>query len=395
MARPTLHPPFKTRLEAGEIGFLTGMDAALKLSLSIPFHPNWNGPSESRILLRDLRDMAADLIRGRGALSGGIEALLEPVDGFSAVPECFAQAGRGLALFSDGEEALALALPEAPAPSAQVDFCFRLENVLPQIQGRDRFYLLQLAQHGIRLWDCDSVAWSAIPLEGFETDIRKMPHFESAEYQALFHSTGGGRIRTGRSSYSGIGLGDKRDLKTEIEGFFRQIDHGIRNKISGSGQPLILAGTGFLLPLYRRVNTYPCLAEPDLPGHPESMGSEMDLHRRAVSLLQAMERKARRSALAVYRENLTNPLSCSGYTDLLPCAAGGRLTHLFLAEGSLQWGDFEPGTGRTLLYDGFRDGAMDLSALACIHAVRNGAVVYPVPRDEMPVDAAIAGLVRT
>lgn len=395
MARPTLPLPIKTRLEAEEIGFLTRMDAALKLSLGIPFSPDWNGPSASRILLRDLRDRAADLIRGRGALSGGIEALLEPLDGFSAFPEGFGQAGRGLALFSDGEKSLALALSEAPAPSAHVDFSFRVETVLPQIQGRDRFYLLQLAQHGIRLWDCDTVAWSGIPLEDIETDIRDLPQFESAEYQALFHTISGGGSHGARSSYSGIGPGDKRDLKREIIGFFRQIDHGLRGKLAGRGQPLILAGAEFLFPLYRRVNTYAGLAEADLPGHPESMGSEMDLHRRAVALIQAEERKARRSALAVYGENLSSPLSCSGYTDLVPCAAEGRLTHLFLAEGSLQWGDFEPGTGRTLLYDGFRDGAMDLAALACIHALRNGAVVYSVPRDEMPVDAAIAGLVRT
>jgi len=388
------HLPIKTRLEAEDIGFLTHMGAALKLSLCTPFDPNWNGPMEGRILLRDLRRQAAVLLSTRGALEGGIEALLEPLDGFSAVPEGFGQIGRGLALFSDGEEALAIALPEAPVPSAQIDLCFRLDAVLSQIQGRDRFYLLQLAQHGIHLWDCDSVVWREIPLDGFETDIRDMPHFESTEYQALFHSTGGGGSHGGKSSFAGIGVGDKRDLKMEIEVFFRQIDHGIKEKLVGRKKPLFLAGTGFLFPLYRHVNTYPGLAEAELPGHPESMGSDMDLHRRAVTLMQAEERKARQSALATYKENLATARSCAGYTDLVPCAAEGRLTHLFLAEGSVQWGDFEPESGRTTLFETFRDGARDLTALACVHALRSGASVYAIPPSEMPVDASIAGLVR-
>lgn len=391
-ARPV---PIRTRFDDEDIAFLTRMGSALKLSMLIPFDPAWKGRAESRILLGDLRRLAGDTLRTRGALDGGAEGLLAPVDALLATPEALDKAGNGLALFSDGEEALAVALPSAPAPGAQIDLCFRLEAVLPQISGRDRFYLLELAQHGIRLWDCDGVTWEAVGLEGIETDIRSMPHFESAEYQALFHTTAGNRAHGGGSSYSGIGAGDKRDLKREIEGFFRQIDRGLREKLKEGDRPLILAGPGFLLPIYRQVNTFKGLREEELPGHPESMGSIADLHGRALNLMRTVEKKERAKALALYRENLSTERSCAGFTDLVPCAAEGRLTHLFLPEGMIQWGDFEPENGRTTLFEGYRDGARDLANLACVSALSGGARVYAVPREEMPEGASIAGLARS
>src|SRR5690348_8897026 len=113
--------PIKTRLDAEDIGFLIRMGSALKLSLLMPFDPVWEGPSEGRILLRDLQRLASDMLRTRGALDGGIAALLAPVDALLSAPDALGKAGQGLALFSDGEEARAVALPIAPAPFSEID----------------------------------------------------------------------------------------------------------------------------------------------------------------------------------------------------------------------------------------------------------------------------------
>ncbi|HKP95764.1 MAG TPA: hypothetical protein VJ385_08405 [Fibrobacteria bacterium] len=393
MARTSIHLPPHTRLDEKDIAFLTQTGPSLKLSLYFPFDKTWREPLAEKVLLKDLRRNAAYALQRRGTLSGGIEAILAPVDTLLADTQAFRYEGEGLALFSDGENALAVLLPKAPAPGAQIDLRFRLDGILTQVFGRDRFYLLSLSQQAVKLWDCDGVSIRAVSLEGLETDIRKTPHFQESEYQAVFHSsTASGHGHN--SSYAGIGLADGRRLKKEIEVFFRAIDHGIRSRLTAKRQPMVLAGVGFLLPIYRTVNTYAGLFAADLPGNPESSGTSEHLHQRANALLQTAEILERNHALGTYIGNLTRARSCAGYTDLVPCAVQGRLSHLFVAQGVPQWGDFEEADGRTTLFDGYRDGAVDLANMACVNAIRNHAKAYAVPAGEMPAGAPIAGLYR-
>jgi hypothetical protein len=393
MSRTPFRLPLQTRLEEKDIVFLTQSGPAPKLSLYLPFDISWREPHAEKILLKDLRRKAERDLENRGVLAGGIAAILAPIDTLSAETQPFRDPGEGLALFSDGENAIALLLPKAPAAEVQIDRHFRLDGILPQVSGRDRFYLLSLSQHSIKLWDCDAVAMRAISLEGLETDIRNTPHFQGTEYQALFHSsTSSGHGHS--SAYAGIGLHDGKKAKEEIEVFFRGLEHGIRPRLTARRQPMLLAGVGFLFPIYRAVNTYPALLAAELPGNPEALGSPEELHARANALLQEEEVRERNRALATYVENLTRARSCAGYTDVAPCAFQERLSHLFVPQGAQQWGTFEPSTGKTTLLNSHREGAMDLANFTCVQAIRGRAKVYALPAAELPGGAAIAGLYR-
>ena len=142
----------KTRLEPRDVSVLTHADAALKLSLYLPFDRSWRESQEGKVLLRDLRRRAAADLERRGALSGGVDAVLSPIDSLLAEPDASRFDGEGLALFSDGEKSTALLLAKAPRASAEIDVAYRLDGILTQIFERDRYYLLHLSQHAIRLW---------------------------------------------------------------------------------------------------------------------------------------------------------------------------------------------------------------------------------------------------
>jgi hypothetical protein len=390
--------PLYTRLDAKETDFLLGSGTGLRLSLYLPFDKSWSEPLEDKILLRDLRRDALQALEGRGTHATEVEALLAPVDALLAEPDAGRFQGQGLALFADAKRSLILLLPQAPRASVQLDARFRLDGILPQLQRRDRYALLGISQQHVRLWDCDGVGMREISLEGLETDIRRTRHFREAEYQALFHSNSSGHHGTlghgqDPARYA-IGPGDGKGLKQEIELFFRQIDRGIQARLPAPGIPLILAGVGFLLPIYRRVNTYIGLIDKDLPGHPGLPGNAEDLHVRANALLAAQETEEKNLGLGLFVENLARSRSCSGYTDVVPCAARNRLTHLFLPLGHTQWGNYDPASGRTQLFDGFRPGAEDLANLACIHALLGRAKVYSMPEKELPHNAGIAALYR-
>lgn len=389
--------PLKTRLDKVDKDFLTSTSSGLRLSIYLPFTKSWRELVEDKILLRDLRREARASLENHFASSIEMESLLAPIDTLLAEPDASRLAGEGLALFIAEGKSLAVLLPVATAASAEADRRFRLHGIIPQLSGRDRFYLLRLSQHEVRLWDCDGVAMHPISLKGLDTDIRDTRHFEQVQRQVGLHTNSAGHHGLGRGdvAHSGSGPGDGKDGKAEIETFFRQIDHGIQSRLPEPGLPLLLAGVEFLVPIYRKVNTYTCLAESGLPGNPEALGSQEDLHARANAMMAERERGHRNQAIGQYVENLARARSCAGYTDVVPCAAQGRLTHLFLESGQPRWGTYEPETGRTTLWEGYRDGAEDLANLACIHAYLGGARIYAFAAGDLPDGAGIAGLCRT
>ena len=391
--------PLLTRLGEKDIAFLVSAGTAPRISLYLPLDKSWREPLEDKVLLRDLRRNAVRLLEVRDVPPSAMEALLAPLDSLLSEPDASHFQGQGLALFTDGNQAVMLLLPSTPAPMVQVDVRFRLDGVLTQIQGRDRYALLSLSQHSVHLWDCDGLGIREIPLTGLETDIRRTQHYQEAEYQSMFHTNSAGhhgnRSHGEDSGHYSTGPGDGKGIKKEIESFFRMIDHGIQALLPAGGLPLVLAGVGFLLPIYRRVNTYPALLQNELPGSSEALGSVENLHLRANALLQERERAIRNQALGIYVENLTRSRSCAGYTDLVPCACQSRLTHLFVAQGQAQWGAYDTATGRTTLYDAYRPGAEDLANLACVSAVQAKASAYALPVGELPAGADIAGLYRS
>ena len=51
-----------------------------------------------------------------------------------------------------------------------------------------------------------------------------------------------------------------------LTNFFRRIDKKLHKRVVGKKTPLILAGVDYLLPLYRKINTYPYLRKEELKG---------------------------------------------------------------------------------------------------------------------------------
>lgn len=385
-----------TRLDGKDTAFLASSGEGLRLSLYLPFDKNWRESVEEKIQLRDLRRESKRLLEARGASAPVLEALLAPIDSLLSAPDAARLSGEGLALFASPERSLVLLLPKAPAPWAGIDTRFRVDGILSQIFGRDRFHLLALSQHDVKLWDCDGVAMRAIPLDGIDTDIRHTRHFEQAERQASVHTNSSGHHGHGRgdSAHFVSGPGDGKEAKKEIEVFFRQIDHGLRARLPDDGKPLLLAGVAYLLPIYRRVNTCASLIGDELPGNPESLGSPEALHARANAVMAERERLERNIAMGLFVENLARARSGAGYSDVVPGAFQRRLTHLFLARGRGQCGEFDPASGAVRMHDAFQAGAEDLANLACAYAIQGHAKVYGFAPDEMPAGAGIAALFR-
>ena len=69
---------------------------------------------------------------------------------------------------------------------------------------------------------------------------------------------------------TGRGIDDAtHEPNDAILGYFQQVDTGLRAFIRDEHAPVVLAGVEFLLPIFRRANTYAYVLEEGVTGNPE------------------------------------------------------------------------------------------------------------------------------
>lgn len=388
----------KYRLESGDEAQLLGTGSGWRLSLFLPLEKSSHEAKVGAVQLRDLRKAAEAEMDGRLIGHQEREALLAPIDALLNAPPAHIYHGEGLAVYASEGFSKTVVLPQSPAPSVEVDRHFRLDPIFQGLAGKDRFYLLCLSLHSIQLWEGDGVSMKPIPLGELETNIKDALHFEDSDTQVQFHTNSGSPSRNNSkgqgSTFFGVG-GENHDRKGEFLSFFRIIDKGIAAKLVDKRIPLILAGVGYLMPIFREANTYGRLAPFQIPGATHAVGPIGELHAKASALLREDHQREMQKALAEYRENLTNARTVSGFTDVVPSACHKRLTHLFIRRDARQWGIFNPADGRTEVLGEYRHGAEDLVKLAAVKTLLGHGKVYIVEDMEMPIDAEIAGLCRT
>lgn len=221
------------------------------------------------------------------------------------------------------------------------------------------------------------------------------PEDQESHGQVSFHTNSNPGSGGHGSAYFGYGSGqgDGKLMKQEIQHFFQAIDHGVHSMLPKKNLPLVLAGVGYLLPIYREVSKYPQLMAEEIIGNPDSQDKIEDLHGRANSLFQHLEKEECNRASHIFKENLATGRGASGVTDVVPSAFYGRLTHLFLEAGKVQWGIFDKASGKINLQNSYVPGAVDLANLACVH-VLHGGKVYALTREEMPNNGDFAALCR-
>lgn len=386
------------RLDPAERGALVEGGTGWKLSLFLPLEKSSREAKVGSVLLRDLRKDAEAELEAR--LIGHLERemLLAPIDDLLATAGTRIFHGEGLAIYSGDRFSKTVVLSERPDAAVQVDRNFRLDPLLASWAGEDRFYLLCLSLHAIQLWEGDGVTIRPVDLGALGTNIKDALDFEDSGSQVQFHTNSGSASRNKTkgqgSTFFGVG-GENHERKDEFREFFRIIDKGIAGKLGGKTAPLILAGVGYLMPLYREVNTYARLAPFQIPGATHAVGPIEELHAKVNALLQDERRRETHKALHEYRENLVSKRTVSGFTDVVPCAQRKLLTHLFIPKGGRQWGTYAPAEGRTEMFAAYLHGAVDLVNLACAATLAGHGKVYALEPAEMPADTRIAGLCRT
>jgi hypothetical protein len=299
----------------------------------------------------------------------------------------------GLAAFLAPDFLRLYRLPVRFADLVVVGTRFHVKPLLPLVGGNDRFYVLALSQHAVRLLQGTRHGTSAVDLRGAPHSLAEALLAHEAREPFTFH---GRRAGEGAGSWAGIfhghGVGID-EAKGELLHYFQKIDRALHPLLCGERAPLVLAAVDYLMPIYRLANTYPHLLDRGIEGNPDRLTSR-ELHDRAWAVVAPHLHEASKKAAARYDYLAGTGRTAGGLEEVVRAACGGGVEVLFVALDRECWGLVDLTTDQVEVHGRAEPGDEDLLNLAALHTLSSGGTVYALPREDVPGGDAAAAIVR-
>ncbi|MEW6491208.1 MAG: hypothetical protein AB1589_01470 [Cyanobacteriota bacterium] len=276
---------------------------------------------------------------------------------------------------------------------------FHLKPLLPLLNGDGRFYLLDLSQEGIKLFEGSRYSIKEVDLENVPPSLSEALQYDWQDkgIQNRINTSRGGTsnpFQRGGSSH-GQGSPETDDNRQQILQYFHIVDKGVFDYLNGEQAPLVIAGVEYLFPIYREANTYPHLLEEGITGN-QKISTPEELHEQAWAIVEPHFLQAEQDATERYREfsgNNQDQVS-DDLKEVVKAAYYQRIDSLFVAVGQQQWGSFDPQSNTVQLHEQEQPGDEDLLDFAAIHTILNGGTVFAVQSDRVPAQSLVAAIFR-
>jgi hypothetical protein len=352
---------------------------------------------QNPIRLRELIRRAEQSMPLKLSASACKEALLQPIRALLTDNTVWQRPEEGLCLFSSPGLFRAFHLPILVKDQVVVASHFYLKPLLPFLTNDERFYILALSQHDVRLLEGTRYHIHEIALpERVPVGISAALNYDKT--QNIVQSHGG-------ASEVSIGTGGKRsvifhgqgpgitDTKKNLLRYFGQIDRGLHELLRNKKTPLLLAGVGYLCPLYREASTYPYVLPQEVRGNPDKL-SNKELHDRAWTLIESSLLQTQSEVVARYEEYAGTRRASHDINVILPASHYGQVDTLLIASDRELWGSFDTSANKTHVYKKPRLGASDLLDVAATQTLLHDGSVYVLEHDRMPGGKLAAAVFR-
>ncbi|MEO5811128.1 MAG: hypothetical protein ABIU96_14605 [Rhodanobacter sp.] len=321
-----------------------------------------------------------------------VEPLLAPLHALAADTRFWNQTLDGLAVLVAPNFFRVYRLQRPVAELAVVADSFHTKPLLRIVQSADRYQVLGLSRHGVRLFEGNRDSLDEIELapevprtidDALDRDVEREPAIRT--YGPIKPNT------MGRHGASDV----KQDaIQADTEHFFRAVDRAVLEHHSRpTGLPLLLAAMPEHHHLFREVSRNPHLLAESLDVHPEDLSPDA-LRERAWEQLQPyyLQRLAGlidRFHAALHREQATDDLAESA-----KAAVAGRIDTLLLEADRQVPGRMDATSGsitRGELDDPQVDDLLDDLGE---RVLATGGEVIMVPAERMPTRTGLAAIYR-
>ncbi|MDZ4788166.1 MAG: hypothetical protein SH807_04420 [Blastochloris sp.] len=371
---------------------LLGLEKKPCLSLYQPTHRHHPGNQEDPIRFRNLVKELDQSLQKKYS-SEEIRLLLEPFEALSRDHHFWTHCTDGLVVFGGPGLFQVFGLQRTTPELAVVADSFHTKPLLSYLQSADRFQVLAINLHGIKLFEGSRDALDEIALApGVPRTLEEALGEELTEPHQTVASYGG----TGGSSVAmRHGHGDKKDeMDKDAERFFRRVDRAILELHSKpSGLPLILAALPEHQGNFRKLSQNTFLLEEGIKFHPDALPM-VEFRERAWSIFQP-QYQARLAALAdEFALAKSKGLGQEDLKQVAAAATAGRIATLLIEADRQISGRIDGATGEVEFKDLSHPESDDLLDDLGELVLKTGGHVVVVPADRMPTMTGAAAICR-
>lgn len=309
-----------------------------------------------------------------------IKKYLKPIEDLLTDIELWRNPSDGLSIFLDKNGLNYYMLPISFEMKTNVSDHFYLLPLLPLYNEDDDYYLLELSQDYVKLYEANKYGYQDIYIEDFAP--AQLEEAVGFDFKPKLYQFRSGQNAQMPGSYYGMGEG-KDDLKKELYKFFREIDKGINKIISNKKAPLVIACADPLFGLYKEASTYPNLLENYVAGDSE-FKNKTKLHQESWKLVRPFFEKIKKAKLLQYKELYHTPKASYQISEIVPAAINGKIDTLFVQNGADEFGVFDKQTNRLMFQKKTELNNASLSNLSAVSTFMQGGKVYFLAPEEMP-----------
>lgn len=357
--------------------------------------------AQNPIRLKNLVKRLRQQLKEQGYRDPQIDELVAPVLDLFGQNDFWLHQSDGLAIYLAPGFARVYRVPLSLDELVVVGRHFHLKPLFPLLVADQRFYVLALNQHNVRLYEGTRYRFREVKAADIPRHIAEVVGdevLESTMRLGIRQAGSGGRAN--QAMYHGHGLDpedEKAEPHDEIKRFFREVNDGLRRMLDGETAPLVLAGVEYYLPIYRSVNDYPHLVDHTLiRGAGSDQQKPQELQQKAWKIVEPIFQEERRRAVEQFRQliGVESNLVSEDLTEIVPAAVFSRVDTLFIPKGVHKWGHYDEASNALEIHDEPEAGDEDLFGFAALHTFLHGGTVYVVPPDEMPGKNGLAATFR-
>ena len=356
------------------------------ISIFLSTHPSGREGENDPLRLTQLVDRAETRLVEEGMRSVQARELVKPLRDLVEDERFWRDRSHGLAVFFSGDLFQQYRLPVDLPTDVVVGPHFVTRPLLPLLTQDNRFLLLALSLNRVRLFEGNRYRVIQREVPGMPTNMEEALDITSVDRGQQMHIAGPDAV------YHGQG-GKPDDRKDDIRGFFRMVEEALQPILRDEKLPLLLAGVGYLLPLYREVNSYAGLADQQLESNCDYL-TDAELHQLAWPIVEEMLAAQRKREIDSLYGVTARERCATDIRAILPAAAEGRVELLLVDNDWQCTGSFEPSTGAISVQPNGDAKGDDLLDIAARETLLHRGRVFSVNRDEIPEETSIAAVLR-
>lgn len=262
---------------------------------------------------------------------------------------------------------------------------FYLKPLIPMFSGDTRFYLLELQQDKVKLYEASMYSIGEVDVKDLtpeRLEDRVGYDYEEKHSKHKTQRNNLGANSSGVSTQHGYDAAN-RDDKNEILRFFRAVDKGLHEVLKEEKVPLVVACQDYLFPIYEEANTYKRLYKEPVPGNPSDHDNMFALHAAALDVLEPHFNREKEEKMTQYKEMNPSRTSAS-VSEIIPAIYEGKVDTLFLQNREDIWGNYNENMASVDVQDQQTTANMSLMNLAAVKVMEQGGHVYLIENEFMP-----------